>query len=164
MDLTAHAPATAAACAAQEAALVLDRLTAPDALSIGLAIIALAEQAVPGRPIALQLETDEHPLFVYFMDGTNAGNADWIAMKKNVVRSFGRSSFRVRLEHLERDVDFNTETGLDPQRFRAEGGAVPLVVRGQGRVGTLIVSGLHGWEDHALAVLGLQQWLQVRAA
>ncbi len=159
MNQTVSAPATAGECVVQEAALVLERLTAADAMSIGQAIIELAPVLVPGRPVAIQLETDDHPLFVYFMDGTGAGNADWILKKKNVTRKFGRSSWAVRLEFLERNADFQTETGFDPELFRAEGGAVPLNVRGKGRVGTLIVSGLQGWEDHALAVAGLEQWL-----
>lgn len=159
MTLEERAPADALACADQEASLVLERLTAADALAIGLAILDLARTWVPGRPVAVHLETDDHPLFVHFMDGTGAGNADWIQKKANVVRRFGRSSWAVRQEHLDRGADFQTETGLDPNRFRAEGGAVPLVIRGVGRVGTLVVSGLQGWEDHALAVGGLEQWI-----
>ena len=93
------------------------------------------------------------------MDGTGAGNADWINKKKNVVKKFGKSSWAVRVEFLESGADFATETGLDPDLYRAEGGAVPLVVRDKGRVGTLIVSGLHGWEDHALAVAGIEKWI-----
>lgn len=159
MSQSLTAPATAAECAAEEASITLDHLTAADALAIGLSILDLTKDHFPGRPIAVHLETDDHPLFVYFMDGTGAGNADWINKKKNVVRKFGRSSYGVRLEFLERKADFQAETGLDPNLFRAEGGAVPLVVRGKGRVGTLIVSGLHGWEDHALAVAGLKRWM-----
>ena len=158
MSLPLNAPATTAECAAQETSLVLDHLTAADALAIGLTILELAPLSVPGRPVAVHLETDEHPLFVHFMDGTGAGNADWIIKKKNVTRRFNRSSWAVRLEFQERGADFQAETGLNPDLFRAEGGAVPLVVRGAGRVGTLIVSGLHGWEDHALAVAGLERW------
>ena len=158
MNTTLNAPATVAECATQETTLVLDRLTAADAMGIGQSILALALEWVPGRPVAIHIETDEHPLFVYFMDGTNAGNADWIVKKKNVTRRYGRSSWRVRLEFLERNADFTSETGLDPELFRAEGGAVPLIVRGEGRVGTLVVSGLHGWEDHALAVGGMALW------
>jgi uncharacterized protein (UPF0303 family) len=156
---TLTAPETAAACAAQESALVFDQFTAADALGIGMAILELSPVYFPGRAIAVHLETDEYPLFTHFMDGTGAGNADWINKKKNVVRQFGRSSFGVRLEFLERNADFQAETGLDPNLFRAEGGAFPLVVRDKGRIGTLIVSGLHGWEDHALAVAGLEKWL-----
>lgn len=159
MNKALKAPATTAECADEEALFVLESLTAVDAKGIGLSILELASSLVPGRPVAIQLETDEHPLFVYFMDGTGAGNVDWITKKKNVTRKFDRSSWRVRLEFLERNADFQSETGLDPELFRAEGGAVPLNIRGKGRVGTLIVSGLQGWEDHALAVRGLEQWL-----
>ena len=158
MDKTPKAPATVADCAAQENALVFDRLNAADALAIGQAILALSLEWFPGRPIAIHIEKDEHPLFVYFMDGTTAGNADWVIKKKNVVRRFGHSSWMVRQQFLERQADFHKETGLDPDLYRAEGGAVPLVLRGKGRIGTLIVSGLEGWEDHVLAVGGLALW------
>lgn len=159
MSSKLSAPETAAECNQQEAALVLEHLTAEDAFAIGQATLELAKILVPGRPVAIHLETDDHPLFVFYMDGTGAGNTDWINKKKNVTRKFNKSSWTVRLEYLERNADFQTETGLDPELFRAEGGAVPLNVRGKGRVGTLIVSGLDGWEDHALAVRGLEKFL-----
>jgi uncharacterized protein (UPF0303 family) len=158
MDRTSKAPKSVAECATQENALVLDRLHAADAMAIGQSILALALEWFPGRPIAIHIEKDEHPLFVYFMDGTGAGNADWVNKKKNVTRRFGHSSWMVRQQFLERGADFNKETGLDPELYRAEGGAFPLVVRGQGRTGTVIVSGLEGWEDHVLAVGGLELW------
>lgn len=164
MDTTLKAPGSVAACAAQENALVLDRLSAADAMAIGQSILALALEWFPGRPIALHIEKDDHPLFVYFMDGTGAGHADWVIKKKNVVRRFGHSSWMVRQQFIERGVDFNKDTGLDPELYRAEGGAFPLVVRGQGRVGTVIVSGLEGWEDHALAAGGLALWQSHRIA
>lgn len=160
MSLTLSAPATAAECAIDESSIVLDHLTAADAKAIGLSVLELAPQWFPGRPIAVQVELDTHPLFAHFMDGTGAGNADWINKKKNVTRKFGRSSYAVRLDFLERNADFQKETGLDPDLFRAEGGAVPLVVRDKGRIGTIIVSGLHGWEDHVLAVGGLRHWMK----
>jgi len=159
MNQNLSAPATAAECADQEASIVLEHLTAADAMSIGQSILELASDWFPGRPVAVHLETDNHPLFVHFMDGTGAVNADWIIKKKNVTRQFGRSSWTVGLEYRERNANFQAETGLDPDLFRAEGGAVPLFVRSEGRVGTLVVSGLEGWEDHALAVGGLERWL-----
>lgn len=152
-------PETAALVAIQKDSLFLEHLNASDALGIGHAILELANEWCPGRPMAVHIENDHHPLFVHFMDGTGVGNADWINKKKNVTRHFGQSSWRVRLEHIEWGVDFATETGLPPDDFRAEGGAVPLQVVGKGRVGTLVVSGLDGFEDHTLAVGGLQCWI-----
>ena len=70
------------------------------------------------------------------MDGTNAGNADWINKKKNVVRRFGTSSWQVRLEFLGRNADFQTETGLDPANYRAEGRRRAAGGARPGRVGT----------------------------
>ena len=102
MELNIKPPATAAECAQQEASLTLDHLTAADAMEIGQSILALAVELIPGRPLALQLETDDHPLFVYFMDGTGLSNVEWIIRKKNVTHKFGRSSYGVKLEFLER--------------------------------------------------------------
>ena len=158
MDAFPPAPATVTDCMTQERALVFDRLNAADAMTIGPCIVALAQAWFPGRPVAVHLERNDHPIFVFFMDGTGAGNADWIQRKKNVSQRFGHSSWMVRQQCVERGIDFNAETGLDPAQYRAEGGAVPLVLRGQGRIGTLIVSGLAGDEDHALAVAGLEWW------
>ena len=95
MNQSLSAPATFAECTDQEASIVLEHLTAADAMSIGQSILELASDWFPSRPVAVHLETDNHPLFV----------------------------------------------------------------RDEGRVGTLVVSGLEGWEDHALAVGGLERWL-----
>ena len=154
-----NAPATYAACIAEEAELVLDHLTGQDALEIGLVILDLAPTLTP-KPVAVHIENDDHPLFTHFMEGTGAGNWDWIGRKNRVVRRFGHSSWGVGLDYREKGLGFQAETGLDPEKFRAEGGAIPLVVRGRGCVGSLTISGLEGTEDHALAVAGLRRWLE----
>lgn len=155
------APADFAACLREESELELDRFTADDALALGLSIVKLTPQRTP-RPVAVHIETDDHPLFTHFMEGTGRGNWEWVVRKRNVVRRFGHSSWGVRLDYLVRGLDFAAETGLDPDLFRAEGGAVPVLVRGRGRVATLVVSGLEGCDDHALAVEGLRLWRQRR--
>lgn len=151
------APADFPACLREEEDLVLESFSGADALALGLVIVELAPQRTP-RPVAVHLETDDHPLFTHFMDGTGAGNWEWVVRKRNVVRHFGHSSWAIRLEYLARGLDFQKETGLDPELYRAEGGAVPVFVKGRGRVATLVVSGLEGHEDHALAVEGLRLW------
>lgn len=153
------APADYAACIAEEEKLVLDHLTGKDALGIGLAILELAPKRTP-KPVAIHIENDKHPLFTHFMDGTGVGNWEWISRKSNVVRRFGHSSWAVGQEHREKGLNFQAVTGLDPEHFRAEGGAIPLLVRGQGCAGILTVSGLEGTEDHALAAEGLALWLE----
>jgi len=75
-------PETAALVAIQKDSLFLEHLNASDALGIGHAILELANEWCPGRPVAVHIENDHHPLFVHFMDGTGVGNADWINKKR----------------------------------------------------------------------------------
>lgn len=48
----------------------------------------------------------------------------------------------VRLKFLERKAHFYSDRGLDAYLFCAGGGAGLLVVRGNGRIGTVVISGL----------------------
>src|SRR3712207_8022567 len=48
----------------------------------------------------------------------------------------------------EARTTFEEEFGLDPQRYAAHGGAVPVAVRSVGPVGVVVVSGLPQVEDH----------------
>ena len=153
------APANYADCIAEESELVLESLTAQDALEIGLAVLAVAPTLTP-KPIAVHIENDSYPLFTHFMEGTGAVNWDWVGKKSRVVRRFGHSSWGVGLDYRERGLNFQAETGLDTELFRAEGGGIPLIVRGRGCVASLTVSGLEGNEDHAVAVEGLRRWLK----
>ena len=46
-------------------------------------------RAEAGKPVAVHIEFDAHPLFTHFMDGTDEKNLTWITVKKNVVKRFG---------------------------------------------------------------------------
>ena len=52
--------------------------------------------------------------------------------------------------------NFNDRFRLPEADFAASGGAVPIMVRGVGLVGTAAVSGLPDVEDHALVVSALE--------
>jgi len=136
---------------AEEATLSFNSFTAANALALGFEACRIAREEV-GRPIAVHVELDEYPLFTHFMDGTDANNLYWVTVKKNVVKRFGHSSLYEGLSRKERGTTFAADTGLSEVEFRAEGGSIPLVVCGVGRVGTITVSGLTGEEDHAIAV------------
>jgi uncharacterized protein (UPF0303 family) len=135
---------------------VFEGFSSRDALQMGLYIIEQARNRIK-RPVAVHIELDSHPLFTHFMDGTSAENLYWVTVKKNVVRKFGISSWAVHLDYRARGEDFATGSGLSPAEYRAEGGSIPLTVAGQGRVGTVTVSGLDGSEDHALALEGMME-------
>jgi len=127
-------------------------------MEIGLAVLEAASDLV-ARPIAVHVQNQAHPLFTHFMDGTGPVNWDWVGKKSRVVHRFGHSSWGVGIDFRERGLNFQAETGLDAELFRAEGGSIPLIVKGEGCVGSLTVSGLAGNEDHEVAVEGLRRWL-----
>jgi len=135
----------------QETEFQFDSFSADDALKVGLEACRIAREQI-GKPVAVNVELDEHPLFAHYMDGTDQNNLYWVTVKKNVVKKFGHSSLYVGLECKNRNTTFLAETGLPETDYRAEGGSFPLIIRGKGRVGTITVSGLTGEEDHALAV------------
>lgn len=140
---------------AQEAELRFDSFTAADALAVGMEACRIAREEFK-KPIAVHVELDDHPLFAYFMDGTTASNLFWVTVKKNVVKKFGHSSLYVGLECVSRGKTFAEDTGLSDTEFRAAGGSFPLVLRTDGRIGTITVSGLTGEEDHAVAVKAIR--------
>jgi uncharacterized protein (UPF0303 family) len=143
---------------AQENELQFDAFTASDALGIGMIACAISREE-GDKPVAVHIEMDGYPMFTYFMDGTGAENLYWVTVKKNVVKRFGHSSLYVGLECVSRGTTFLAEHCLSEKEFRAEGGSLPLVLRGRGRVGSITVSGLTGEEDHALAVKAIRRYL-----
>jgi uncharacterized protein (UPF0303 family) len=130
-----------------------------DALQLGLLIVKIAKEEIK-RGIAVHIETDEQPLFTHYMEGTSAGNLYWVNAKKNVVKKYGNSSLYIGMKYKEEGTTFHESTGLSTEEYQAEGGAFPIILRGQGRIGIVIVSGLTGEEDHALAVEGIKRYLK----
>ncbi|MEK5238326.1 heme-binding protein [Paenibacillus sp. FSL L8-0470] len=47
-----------------------------------------------------------------------------------------------------------------PLEYAAEGGCLPLLIRGVGPIGTISVSGLSGGEDHGMIDSVLEQFLK----
>lgn len=142
----------------QEETLQFDSFNNEAALQIGMLIIKIAKEEVK-KGIAVHIEVDEYPLFTHYMEGTSADNLYWVNAKKNVVKKYGNSSLYVGEMYKEQGTTFHKATGLSDKEYQAEGGSFPLIVQGQGRIGSITVSGLTGEEDHALAVEGIKRYL-----
>ena len=140
--------------AAEEQELQLPGFTNDDAWDLGCALVAAAREA--GAPVAVRITRNGHRLFSAALTGATPDNADWIARKCRVVHRFGHSSLYVRQTWVERGTTFEESSGLDPARYAAHGGAVPLLVRGVGPVGVVAVSGLPQLEDHRMVVAALR--------
>lgn len=134
----------------QEAAIVFERFDEDEAFRLGL---ALRERAVTGKlPIVIDIRSWDRQLFFCAMPGSTDANADWVRRKVNVLRRFGRSTYRVALEQNRDDELFAPRHGLDPKDFVLAGGGFPIRLKNAGIVGCVTVSGLPQREDHALVV------------
>ena len=148
---------TVAELAAEEDELQLTRFTNDDAWELGAALVAAARRA--DAPVAVEISRNGHRLFSAALTGATPDNASWIERKARVVHRFGHGSLYVRQTFVERGTTFEESSGLDPQLYAAHGGAVPLLVRGVGPVGVVVVSGLPQLEDHRMVVAALREHL-----
>jgi len=143
---------------AQEEELQFTSFKNEDALELGLIICEIAKNEL-GKGISVHIENDEHPLFTHYMEGTSKENTYWLFAKKNVVNHFGNSSLYVGEMFKDMGTTFKDGANLPLSEYQGEGGSFPLKLRGQGKIGTVTVSGLTGEEDHALACEGIRRFL-----
>ncbi|MGY1736083.1 heme-degrading domain-containing protein [Geodermatophilus sp. SYSU D00684] len=148
---------TVAELAAEEDELRFTTFTNDDAWDLGSALVATARRA--DAPVAVEIRRNGHRLFSAALTGATPDNADWIARKARTVHRFGHSSLYVRQSWIERGTTFEESSGLDPRRYAAHGGAVPVVVRDVGPVGVVVVSGLPQLEDHRMVVAAIRAHL-----
>ena len=144
--------------AAEEAELQFPGFTEDDAWVLGSALVATARAA--GAPVAIDVTRHGHQLFHAALPGSSPDNDRWIERKARVVDRFGHSSLYVRRLCEEEGSTLEEKFLLDPREYAAHGGAVPLLVRGVGPVGTVVVSGLPQVEDHRMVVAALREHLR----
>jgi uncharacterized protein (UPF0303 family) len=143
--------------AAEEAELQFSSFTNDDAWKLGTALAESARRQ--SAPVAIDISRNHHQLFHVALPGATPDNDTWIERKARVVDRFGHSSLYVRQASIERGTTFEEQFGLDPQRYAAHGGAVPVVVRSVGPIGVVVVSGLPQLEDHRMVVAALRAHL-----
>lgn len=148
---------TLAELAAEEEELQFGSFTNDDAWALGSALVGAARAA--GAPVAIDVARNGHQLFKAALPGAVPDNDDWIERKARVVHRFGHSSLHVGQSYRDRGTTFEAASGLDPRRYAAHGGAVPVVVRSVGPVGVVVVSGLPQVEDHRMVVAAMRAHL-----
>ena len=142
---------------AQEERLALPSCSVADALAIGRWLLAAAEER--SLPITIEAWHGSRLVFRAARPGTNAHNVLYLAGKRRVVEHFGHSSFYERRRHEAAGTTFEAATSLRFPEYAPHGGGFPLLVRGTGRVGVVLVSGLPQQDDHALIVEALEAFL-----
>ena len=141
----------------EEHDLVLPRFAQDDAWRLGSLLHALAVER--SLAVAIDIRLGDQQVFHAARPGTVPDNDSWLERKGRVVRRFGGSSYLVGLRAQARGTTFEAQHQLPLQEFAAHGGAFPIRVAGVGLVGVVAVSGLAGWQDHALVVEGLRSFL-----
>ncbi len=108
--------------------------------------------------LAISVQCKGITMFSAFLNGTCRDNVHWIRGKQRLCRYFQHSTlYTARL--MEKKGKTLESYYLDPSRYRAKGGAFPLMMEGCGMIGSLTISGLKDHEDHDFAVEVIREYL-----
>lgn len=132
----------------------LGHVSNDDAVDLGLVALEIATER--GVGLAIEVVLGDDVVFRAKLGQTGPDNDPWLTGKAAVARHFGVPSLVVR-RRLEAAGETVSDHGLDPERFRAHGGAIPLTA-GAVIVGTLTVSGAPDVVDHDVAAEALRRF------
>ena len=146
----------------QEASLQFASFNADVAFTLGCDLREMAKAAT--KPVAIGIWMAGQTLFYTGTNGIAPGNEDWLRRKRNTVLRFGKSSLLVGSELMKSGTTLEEKQGLQLSDYAAHGGGFPVLLRGSGCVGAVVVSGLTQREDHAMVVAALSKRLQTSVA
>ncbi len=137
-----------------EQELIFERFSRSDALEAGLKAIELGESYAD--PIAVEITMDGLAVFRHLTEGTGTVNEEWLERKRNSVELTKISSLRFKTE-LEIKGETLEDRVPDPDLYAAGGGGFPIVLKDQGMVGVICISGLpNDVDDHQIAIDALR--------
>jgi len=141
----------------EEQILILPSLDLTDALEIGE--IAKSLGMARNLPIAIEVRLGDWIIYHASLPGSTVENQWWIDRKTRVVMLKHHSTMYERVSAQERGVDWHKENNLLDETHAIHGGGLPLITKGDGFVGVLLISGLPQVEDHLLGVEVLTEFL-----
>ena len=110
-------------------------------------------------PIAIEVRLATWTVYHVSLLGSTSENQWWIDRKARVVMLKHHSTMYERVSAEERGVDWHKENNLLDETHAIHGGGLPLITKGEGFVGVLLISGLPQVEDHLLGVEVLTEFL-----
>ena len=141
----------------EEQILTLPSLDLAGALEIGE--IAKLIAVLRKLPLAIQVRLGDWIIYHASLPGSTSENHWWIDRKARVVLLKRHSTLFERVSAEERGVDWHKENNLLDETHAIHGGGLPLITKGDGFVGVLLISGLPQVEDHLLGVEVLTEFL-----
>ena len=142
---------------AQENSLILPKLSIAQILQIGE--ISKSIGLKKELPIAVEVRIGDWIIYHASLPGSTVENQGWIDRKARVVLLKHHSTIYERVSAEERGVDWFAENKLTESTHAIHGGGLPLITKGDGFVGVLLISGLPQIEDHLLGVKVLTEFL-----
>ena len=143
---------------AEQGRLQFERFDFDDAYAIGLDLVKIARENK--RAITIDIAINGQQLFHAALPGTSPDNDQWVVRKNRVVGRFFNSSFYIAKLLEAKGKSMEEVYGLPSSDFAPFGGAVPVMVKGAGVIGTITVSGLPDQEDHEMAVEAIHRHLE----
>ena len=128
-----------------------------NALSIGE--IAKSIGFSRNLPIAIEVRIGDWTVYHVSLPGSSPENDSWIARKARVVSLKNHSTLYERVRAEELSIDWFTENNLSEREYAIHGGGLPLILKEQGFVGSLIISGLPQIDDHLFGIEVLTEYL-----
>ena len=141
----------------EEHSLQLMNLQNLDAIEIGE--IATQISLARNLPVAIEVRLGDWIIYHASLPGSTVENQWWIDRKARVVMLKKHSTLYERVSAEERGVDWHKENDLLDETHAIHGGGLPLITKGEGFVGVLLISGLPQVEDHLLGVEVLTEFL-----
>jgi uncharacterized protein (UPF0303 family) len=141
----------------EEHSLQLMDLQNLDAIEIGE--IATQISLARNLPVAIEVRLGDWIIYHASLPGSTVENQWWIDRKARVVMLKKHSTLYERVSAQERGVDWHKENNLLDETHAIHGGGLPLITKGDGFVGVLLISGLPQVEDHLLGVEVLTEFL-----
>jgi uncharacterized protein (UPF0303 family) len=141
----------------EEQILTLPFLELSGALEIGEIVKSLG--MVRNLPIAIEVRLGDWIVYHASLPGSKPENDWWMSRKARVVMLKHHSTMYERVSAEERGVDWHKENNLLDETHAVHGGGLPLIIKNEGFVGVLLISGLPQVEDHLLGVEVLTEFL-----
>ena len=141
----------------EELLLTLPALEVADAVERGEIAKSFGSQR--GLPIAVEVRVGDWAVYHASLPGSTPENDWWIGRKARVVKLKQHSTMFERVLAEEQGIDWHKENNLLDETHAIHGGGLPLITKGDGFVGVLLISGLPQVEDHLLGVEVLTEFL-----
>jgi uncharacterized protein (UPF0303 family) len=148
---------TSSQLVSEEQILTLPSLDLAGSLEIGE--IAKSIAVLRKLPLAIQVRLGDWIIYHASLPGSTSDNHFWIDRKARVVSLKHHSTLLERVSAEERGVDWHKENNLLDETHAIHGGGLPLITKGEGFKGALLISGLPQVEDHLLGVEVLTEFL-----